>query len=167
HGADDAPVIGGAGNSMGYTEQNAAVTIDSWLTVSDPDNANLASAAVTISAGLQAGDTLHFTNQNGITGSYSGGVLTLTGSSSVANYQTALRSITFDNLTNDNPTNFGANPTRTINWVANDGALNSNSGTSTINVTGVNDAPAVDLNGAGAGNDATVSYPSGTTPLVM
>ncbi len=44
-------------------------------------------------------DTLAFTNQNGITGSWNSGtgVLTLNGSATVANYQTALRSITYFN----------------------------------------------------------------------
>ena len=145
------------------------MAIDSALTVTDPDNQNLATATVTISGGLQAGDVLHFTNQNGIIGSYNSGtgVLTLTGSSSVVNYQTALRSVTFDNLTNDNPTNFGANLTRTINWVANDGATNSNTGTSTINVTAVNDAPVVDLNGAPAGTSVSLAYTSGAAATAI
>ena len=59
---------------------------------------------------------------------------------------------TFDNQANDNPTNFGANLTRTISWVANDGAANSNTGTTTINITAVNDAPVI----GGAGN--TIGY---------
>ena len=79
---------------------------------------------MSISAGFFAGDTLNFTNQNGITGSYNGstGVLTLTGSASLANYQTALRSITFSS-TSDNPTSFGTDTSRTITWTANDGTL--------------------------------------------
>ena len=41
------------------------------LTVSDVDSGgNLTGATVTIGAGFIAGDTLNFTNQNGITGSY-------------------------------------------------------------------------------------------------
>jgi len=58
-------------------------------------------------------DVLGFTNQNGISGSYdaSTGVLTLTGSSGVANYQAALRSVTYSN-SSDNPS--GA--TRTISY---------------------------------------------------
>src|SRR5947207_44067 len=159
----DAPEVGGAGNTISCTEQAAAVVVDSGLTVSDADNTNLASATVTISAGFQSGDVLHFTNQNGITGSYDSSthVLTLTGSASVANYQTALESVTFDNTTNDNPTNFGANTSRTISWVANDGALNSNTGTSTINITAVNDAPVV----GGAGN--TISYTEQAAAVVV
>ena len=83
---------------------------------------------------------LGFTNQNGITGSYSAttGVLTLSGSSSVANYQTALRSVTYFN-SSDNPSQ-----TRTISYQVDDGsAANdaSNVVTSTVSVTPVNDAP--------------------------
>ena len=45
-----------------------------------------------------SGDTLSFINTVNITGSYNSatGVLTLTGSDSVANYQAALRSIKFN-----------------------------------------------------------------------
>ena len=45
----------------------------------------------------RAGDELVFTNQSGISGSYNAGtgVLTLTGTATVANYQAALRSIQF------------------------------------------------------------------------
>ena len=51
---------------------------------------------------------LGFTNQNGITGSFNAatGVLTLTGSATVANYQTALRSVTYANAS-DNPIDGG------------------------------------------------------------
>jgi VCBS repeat-containing protein len=144
---NDAPEIGGAGNTVDYTEQNAAILVDDALTVSDVDSANLAGATVSITDGLQAGDTLHFSNQNGINFvSYTGGVLTLSGSSSVANYQAALESVTFDNTTNDNPTNFGANTTRTVTWQVDDGSGSnnlSNAPTSTITITPVNDAPVI------------------------
>ena len=121
---NDAPVVT-AGATVGFTEQGSAVVLDSGLTLSDADNTTLAGATVSI-GGFLAGDTLNFTNQNGITGSYDSGtgVLTLTGSATVANYQAALRSITFSSAS-DNPTNFGANPSRTISWTANDGALDS------------------------------------------
>ena len=140
---NDAPVVT-AGATVGYTEQGTAAVLDSGLTVSDADNTTLASATVSITSGLFAGDTLNFTNQNGISGSYDSGtgVLTLTGSASVANYQAALRSITFSS-TSDNPTNFGADTSRTISWQVNDGALDSTAATSTVNITAVNDAPVV------------------------
>ncbi len=142
-GVNDAPVVT-AGATVGYTEQGTAAVLDSGLVVNDVDNLNLASATVSITSGLLAGDTLHFTNQNGISGSYDSGtgILTLTGSASVANYQAALRSITFSS-TSDNPTNFGSDNSRTLTWTVNDGALDSSAATSTVNITAVNDAPVV------------------------
>ena len=46
------------------------VVVDSGITVTDADNANMASGTVTVGSGYTAGqDVLAFTNQNGITGS--------------------------------------------------------------------------------------------------
>jgi large repetitive protein len=137
----DAPPVVTAGHTLNYTENQAATAIDPALTVTDSDSANLASATVQITGGYVNGeDVLGFTNQNGISGSFvaATGTLTLTGSSSVANYQTALASVTYvDN--SDNPS--GA--PRTVTFIANDGAANSTPVTDTINVTPVNDAPVV------------------------
>ena len=116
---NDPPVVT-AGNSASYTEQGSVVAVSPALLVTDDDSPNLASATISISNGFVAGDALAFTDQNGITGSYnsSSGVLSLSGSSNVANYQSALRSITFSS-TSDNPTASGSNPARTITYVAN------------------------------------------------
>ncbi len=73
-----------------FTGGGSAVTLDGSLTISDADSGgNLAGATVSIGAGFLSGDTLNFTNQNGITGSYNAttGVLILSGTASVANYQ--------------------------------------------------------------------------------
>ncbi|WP_050419880.1 cadherin repeat domain-containing protein [Bradyrhizobium tropiciagri] len=137
---DQAPVVT-AGHTLNYTENQAATTIDSAITVTDSDDANLASATVQITGGYVSGeDVLGFTNQNGITGVFNAatGTLTLTGSSSVANYQAALDSVTYFN-TSDNPS--GA--PRTVTITANDGTLDSTPVTDTINVTPVNDPPVV------------------------
>ena len=130
---------GGAG-TVNYTEQAAAVVLDNTLVVTDPDDTDLEGATLTIAAGFEAGDALHFTNQLGITGSYNAGTheLTLTGTATLLNYQTALRSITFDNATNDNPT---SGPARSITWEVDDGTGLTNILTTTINFTAVNDAP--------------------------
>ncbi|MEH1885096.1 beta strand repeat-containing protein [Nostoc sp.] len=135
---NDAPVATATNSALAYTE-NAIIAIDSGFTVSDADTTNLANATVSISSGfISAQDTLAFTNQNGITGSYnsSTGILTLTGSSSVANYQTALRSITYTNSSNNPNTT-----PRTISFVLNDGTANSTTVTRNINITAVNNAP--------------------------
>ena len=101
---NDAPVAT-AGATLGYTEQAAAAVIDATIVLADVDDANLASATVTITSPV-SGDTLTFVNQNGITGSYNSGtgVLTLTGTATKAQYQTALRSVTYSNLSSDDPT---------------------------------------------------------------
>ncbi|MBR0924866.1 VCBS domain-containing protein, partial [Bradyrhizobium diazoefficiens] len=135
---NDAPVVV-AGHTLNYTENQAATAIDPALTLSDVDNANLASATVQITGNYVNGqDVLGFTNQNGITGSFNAatGTLTLTGSSSVANYQTALDSVTYLN-TSDNPSGVA----RTVTIITNDGTANSVAVTDAINVTPVNDAP--------------------------
>ena len=80
-----------------YDVGGPAAAFDQGLTVTlDPDSTDLSGATVTISADtLEAGDLLNFTIQNGITGNYSHGVLTLTGDATAAQYQAALESITF------------------------------------------------------------------------
>ena len=85
-----------AGASETFTEGGSAVTLDPGLTVMDGSSTTIAGATVAISSGFLSGDTLGFMNQNGITGSYNTGVLTLAGTASVANYQTALDSVTYD-----------------------------------------------------------------------
>ena len=74
------------------------------------------------------------------TGSWnaSTGVLTLTGSDSLANYKAALESVTYNN-TSDNPNTAD----RTISWVVNDGDTDSSAVTSTISVAEVNDPPSI------------------------
>jgi len=133
-----APVLDAAGGSLSYTENQAATAIDTVLTASDADSAILVSATVSISGNFAAGeDVLGFTDQNGITGSYNSdtGVLNLSGASSVANYQAALRSVTYFN-SSDNP----STASRTISYQVDDGAAEnhaSNVVTATVELTAV------------------------------
>jgi hypothetical protein len=154
---DDAPILTLSGASASYTENAAPVLVDSGLTVSDVDSANLQSAVIKIT-NLQTGDELLFSNQLGITGSYNSttGILTLTGNASVASYQTALRSVTY-RTTSDNP---NTTP-RIINWVINDGSLNSTEVTGTVNVIAVNDAPVITLTAGGS------SYTENASPVLV
>ena len=122
--------------------------------VTDVDSANLASAQVRLTnildvsaeslavAGCHASITV--TAYNGGTG-----VLALSGSSSLANYQACLRAVTYNNTDQDpDATN------RSIEWTVNDGALNNSPlAFTTLSVTPVNDRPVIDLNGAGVGNE--------------
>jgi hypothetical protein len=151
-----------AADPANLTSNSATVTVTivgtnfaPVLTVSDIDSPNLASATVSITQGLTAGDTLSFTNQNGISGSYNAGtgVLTMTGAASPASYQAALRSVAFST----NP----AVPTgtRTVSFAVNDGAtLNSSSNTVTRDIDIMHHSPPVantDTYGS-AGTPATV-----------
>ncbi|MGE3850713.1 MAG: beta strand repeat-containing protein, partial [Planctomycetota bacterium] len=142
---NDAPVLSMASSGVAYPENSGQVLIDgTTLTVSDVDNTNLQSATVTISSGYASGeDFLDFTNQLGITGSFVSGTLTLTGSATLANWQTALRSVAFRN-DSDTPTAGG----RTIQVTVNDGSLNSNTGSRVFTVSAINDPPVVTTTGS-------------------
>ena len=90
----DLPVVTPSANAANtFTLGGSSVAVDSGVTVTSSE-ADLTDATVTIND-YQSGDTLDFTNQNGITGSYAGGVLTLSGSATPTQYQTALQSVTF------------------------------------------------------------------------
>ncbi|WP_210240532.1 Ig-like domain-containing protein [Mesorhizobium sp. B3-1-3] len=156
----------GADYQATFTENGSAVAIsDTDVSITDADNANVTSATITLT-NAQASDLLAVNGglPAGITASsYNSGtgVLTLTGSATLAAYQTALHQIVFSNAS-DNPNTTD----RSITVVVNDGSANSNTATSTIHVTAVNDVPIIDLNGAGIGNDATASFTE-QTPLVI
>ena len=129
------PVLAGIeAGTIAYTAGEGAVAITNSLTVSDSDSTTIASATVAISTGLvSAEDVLSFTNQNGITGSYNSGtgVLTLTGVTTVANYQTALRSVTY---TDSNLLPVAS--TRTVTFQVNDGyVVNNLSNTQSRNIS--------------------------------
>jgi len=122
-----------------YTENDGAVQITSTITVTDPDPGNIQSATVSFGENYSLGeDFLNFSNTANITGSFASGsgILTLTGSDTPANYQAALRTITYENTSSD-PVEIN----RTISFVANDGDNDSNTQTRTITVTAVNTKP--------------------------
>src|SRR6202034_1179509 len=100
------------------TQGGAAVTVSPAIAVSDADSLTLAAARVSISTGFFAGDTLAaVTTGTGITATYSAasGVLTLSGTATLASYQAVLDSVTFSS-TSANPTNSGADTSRTLSW---------------------------------------------------
>jgi VCBS repeat-containing protein len=143
NGVNDPPVLSNIETSAAsYRAQDSAIQVTNTLIAADPDDTTLAGATVAITSGFGSGtDTLSFTDQNGITGSYNSatGVLSLTGSSSVANYQTALRSVLFSS--SDSST---TPATRTITFQLNDGHASnnlSNAQSRSINVSEANQAP--------------------------
>ncbi|MBN2212750.1 MAG: T9SS type A sorting domain-containing protein [Bacteroidales bacterium] len=155
-GVNDIPVLSSLeGTPVSYTEGQPPVNITSAIAVIDVDDENLESATIRFVSGfINSEDRLIFTDKNNITGTFSTttGILSLTGTSSVANYQAAIRSITYRNINNDDP----AITTRTISFMVNDGSGNSNIPQRTLNVTAVNDEPL--LNGI---ETSTINYTEG------
>ena len=150
---NDAPVITMTGGSVQYNENASPVVIDTGLTLSDVDSATMTGATVQITVAYNsAQDVLAFTNQLGITGSWDSvtGTLTLSGTTTVANYQTALRSITYQN-TSDNPTT----SVRTVSFIGNDGAASSTAATRQVQVVAWADAPETANVSASGAEDAT------------
>lgn len=138
---NDAPVLSGIeSTALSYVELSTNVAITSSLAVSDVDSANMSGAVIQITGNFQSGqDQLQFKNTSNITGVYNAftGVLTLTGADTVANYQAALRSITFYDSSNNPST-----AQRTVTFsVTDDGGLPSNTLTRKINITPVDNAP--------------------------
>jgi len=141
---NDAPVLA-TGSTLNYTENGAATAINAALTVADLDNATLTSGSVAITGGFASGeDALSFTNvpatMGNIAGAYNAatGVMTLTsagGTATLAQWQAAFRAVQYTN-SSDNP----STSARTVSFTVNDGAANSNTVASTVNLTAVNDA---------------------------
>ena len=147
-----------AGATVSFTGGGGTVALDSGLTVADTANANLTGAVVTVGSFI-AGDTLHFTAQNGISAVFSLGTLTLSGTATVANYQSALDSITYSfNPVNGDPTGGGAGTSRSIGWVVADVSNSSTSVASKLNITHV--APTLTTAG-------TVSFTGGGSAAIL
>ncbi|MEP3889520.1 MAG: calcium-binding protein [Hellea sp.] len=103
--------------NLSFDELGGEQNVTDNLTLSD--SGDLTGATLTISAGFDmANDALNFTDQNGITGVYDAmsGILTLSGTTTAANYQTAIRSVTYDNAFTTEST-----ATRTVSVVVTDG----------------------------------------------
>jgi hypothetical protein len=132
------PTVTASATTLGYTEKNPPTPVDSGLTLTAGTLANLTGATVQISANYANGqDVLAFSNQLGITGSWNAasGTLTLSGSASVANYQTALRSVTYVNTS----ANLSA-LNRTLTFSIDD-AVSIQSATRQLSVAPVDDVP--------------------------
>ncbi|MEQ9008214.1 MAG: Ig-like domain-containing protein, partial [Ekhidna sp.] len=125
---NDPPVLSGTSGSTEYTTETPPFVVNSTFSITDVDNAQMTSAEVFVVQSSNNtfvdGDELSFTNTTEITGSYNStsGVLTLSGSSSLANYAAALNSIEFEY----NPPGTANENTRKISFNVSDGANNSN-----------------------------------------
>lgn len=150
---NDAPTVSNP-STVEYQENNSSVAIFQGVVLADLDNAELSGATIILGSGFQpANDHLLYTSQNGISGSYnsSTGILQLTGVASIADYQNAIRSIKFNNNSDD-----PGSQARGISVVVNDGAGNSSAIASTVTLTAVNDAPVMNTSVYG-GNSHSIA----------
>ncbi len=147
-----APVLA-VSDTLDYSENDPAAAIDALLTVSDGDSTNLVGATVRITNFVAGEDVLSFTDQGSITGSFDSntGILTLTGTATVADYQAALRLVKYSNTSEQPDTT-----TRTVAYQVDDGSAQDNLSnvlTASITVAAVNDAPALSVPSAITFND--------------
>jgi hypothetical protein len=157
---NDAPVVTMTASALAFTEGNGATAVDAGLTVTDADSPTWRVRRCDHgqlrdrrgSAGLRDAERDHGQLQR------DDGVWTLSGSATVANYQAALRSVTYANAAptlDGDPHGVGGR---------NDGTANSNTATRTITVGAVNDAPVVTMTASALafteGNGATPSTPA-------
>jgi hypothetical protein len=93
---NDVPVVTGAGNTVVWSVGSGGVTLAPGLNVFDGEADNIAGATVTIT-NMQGGDILEWVdNSPQISAAGSGtGTITLSGSATPAQYQAALREVTF------------------------------------------------------------------------
>ena len=141
---NDAPVADTIeATELAYSETDGSVIITNTISFTDVDDTHIELASVRITSGFVSGeDILVFKDQNGIQGTYfsSIGLLRLTGTATLEEYETAIRSVTYGN-TSEAP----VTTTRTVSFSVNDGDATSNTLTRDIAITAVNDGPAFDL----------------------
>ena len=147
NGANDAPVLTAIeGGSLAYAEGDGAVAVTGTLAVGDVDDADIESAVIQVTGNYVNGeDFLTFTNTANITGVFDTltGTLTLSGSDTITAYETAIRSVAYQNNSED-----PSGSTRTVSILVSDGNDPSNTVTRDIDVTAVNDRPVIaDLTG--------------------
>ncbi len=160
-----APKVTTTAGSTPYVRGNlAGAVVDSALTLTDPGGAQFQNATVAITGGFVPGlDRLSYNGAGGIPSSFNSttGILTLTGFTSIANYQTALRAIRFVTLST------AAVGPRTISFsvrdvtAATNGPLWSNVGTKVVNVTAAQLATVTNV-----GSSAPVIANSDLQPIV-
>ncbi len=159
----DAPIVG----QMEYVENHDPTHLNVTLG-NDIDDTHLSRAEIHFGNGYKPGeDVLNYTPVNGINGSWnsSTGTLTLTGTATIAQYQQAIRSVTYGNPANDNPTQGFRNVEVTIwdnNSTHDPNGPASSTGNGQLWVDAINDQP--DL---GPEHRDTITYDEGSQPVII
>lgn len=135
------PVITPLSDSKAYLEKalplSSVLENVTTLDITDNTSTTLSSARVWIDGFLPSYETLGFTNTSEIHGQWNRftGVLELTGTTTHSNYESVLRTVTYENTSAD------PDATRTIYFTVNDGSVDSNAASRTVNITPNDDGP--------------------------
>ncbi len=145
NGGNSSPVLSAMEvNPLVYITGDPFKIITSTVVLNDANDVDMDSASIKITTNFNANeDVLLFTTQNGITGNYTAatGVLKLSGTSTIANYQTALRSVKYQNTNAVAP-----NSSRNVTFTVNDGSVNSNVSTRAITILQANSIEKIEQN---------------------
>ena len=160
-----------AGATANFTGGGSPVVLDGSIVITDPNGTLLSNATIEINSSSFANgdvlafnngtDTETFTDGTTITASYNAadGELTLSGTSSIQNYESALDSVTYSfNPGTGDPTSGGGDLSRSIDWIVNDATGTSVMSLSSLDV--IHAPPALIASG-------TVGYGIGGGPVAL
>ena len=149
---NDAPTASNLNAGETYTEDTALNLID--IVASDVDSATI---TATLTLSNVAAGSLNTGTSGAVTSTFAGGVWTASGA--IADVNALLAGVTFTPALNFN-SNF------TIATSVSDGVAPAITGVKNMTGTPVNDAPVVDLNAGGAGQDVTMAFTEQTPVLI-
>lgn len=154
-----------------YTEDGSKTTILDIANIHDNDSTNLEGATISIDEGFTQGDKLEFVNNNNslygnITSTYDSslGILNLSGSATIEQYENALKAVTYSSTSNAPTEN---TTSRTFTWQVDDGLYHSSISKTYLEITPKNDAPQLILDDDGIGEitEGSVLSDSGSLTL--
>ncbi len=121
------PVLSVSNTALDIAQDAGPIAIDSELSLTGSDSTRITGATINVVDPDSSRDVLAFTNTTAISGSFNpaNGTLALSGNASIAEYQAALRTVTYDDLNNPS---IAAN--RQVNI-----SVSSNAGTATASRT--------------------------------
>ena len=154
----------GLDNAVEFQQGGGPVALLATATIADTDSPNLTMVTATLNAPPNGASEILTVDTSGtsVTATFNNGVLTLTGPTTVAQYQQVLRTLTYNNTATAPDTSV-----RTVSLLANDGVNNSSIAGVTISVNAVASAPVLDLNGADAGFDFQTEFTQGIEPAFL
>ena len=154
---------------VNYVEGSGPVSIASNISLTDNDHPSLQQFTVIITNPLDMPNEILNVRVDGvnITAVYQPdiGLLSLTGEATLEEYQSTLRTLTYENIEAD--PGFPETDPRMIEFVAYDGQNTSSPVEILLTFESVNDAPMIDLNGMAEGANFTTSFIEEGGPVLL